>query len=241
MSNTFFNYHDYEIRWTPDKIEWLIDGQVGRTQQRKDTWNETAQHWAYPQTPARVQLSLWPGGLETNPKGTVDWAGGVIDWESEDIKEVGYYWVTVESVTIECYNGDDIGSNKGKSYTYSDIRGTNDTVIDGDAKHTIASLQATGLDMEKGKKKEAKGADDKKASVPGGVAPGQDHSGDDKSAAGSDSDGPANAPASGSGSGTCASGSFCQGLDKDKTTGDGNKAGASMLAIIVAGVALYWL
>lgn len=267
-TDSFNNFHDYEIRWTPDKIEWLIDGELGRTQERKDTWNETAQHWDFPQTPARVQLSLWPGGLETNPKGTVDWAGGVIDWDHKDIKEVGYFWATIESVSIECFNGDDIGSNKKNSYIYNDMRGTNDTVEDTDNEHILASLQATGLDMEKGKKdddedKDKDNNDDNKdddedegpATVPGGISPGQDHSGDDQSAdngnSGGDGGSGGDEPPPPPGDSSCDRGSFCQGLDESNgnsdggnggnNTGDGTKSRASVLAIIVAGFALYWL
>lgn len=270
MTDTFANFHDYEIRWTPDKVEWLIDGKVGRTQERKDTWNKTSQNWEFPQTPARVQLSLWPGGLETNPKGTIDWAGGVIDWNHRDIKDVGYFYVTVESVSIECYNGDGIGSNKKTSYTYSDVRGTNDTVVDGDEKHILASLQATGLDMDKGKpsnddddddKDKDEDEDDKKddeddappPSVPGGIIPGPDHSNeedDTSSDAGEESGGGENteAPPPPSGGSSCERGQFCQGLDESNSestdggnTGDSTKSRASGLAMVIAGFALYWL
>lgn len=263
MSNTFSEFHDYEIRWTPDKIEWLIDGELGRSHERKETWNETSQNWEFPQTPARVQLSLWPGGLESNPKGTVDWAGGVIDWEHRDIKDVGYFYATVESVKIECFDGNGIGSNKKTSYIYDDIRGTNDTVVDSDEKHILASLQATGLDMEKGKpnndnKDDDKPSDDDKEddapSVPGGVSPGQDHSEDDSSSDNSGSDnsggGDNSETAPPPSDSTCQRGQFCQGLDSSNSgstdsgngnTGDGTKSRASVLAMVVAGFALYWL
>lgn len=258
VTDSFRNFHDYEIRWTPDKIEWVIDGKVGRVQERKDTWNSSAQLWEYPQTPARVQLSLWPGGLESNPKGTVDWAGGIIDWEHEDIKNLGYFYVEVESVSIECYQGKDgLGTNSGKSYWYDDKRGTNDTVVDGDKDTIIGSLQATGLDMDKGKKDEDDKDDDKDdedeeddpKTVPGGStgSPGNDHSNQDEAAGG--------------GNGVGGDGSepteeydwrnFDQGLPDSSTDnsggggGDGGSAGtkssASALAMVVAGCALYWL
>lgn len=272
LSDTFNNFHDYELRWTPDKIEWLIDGEVGRVQERKDTWNKTSQNWEFPQTPARVQLSLWPGGLESNPKGTIDWAGGVIDWDHRDIKDNGYFYATVESVKIECFNGDGIGSNDGKSYTYSDVRGTNDTVVDGDEDHILASLQATGMDMDKGKpsdddKDEDEDDDnnndndnddededdkDDPPSVPGGVSPGQTPHEEDEPSSGGGGDNTGTddteAPPPSSGGSGCERGQFCQGLEESNSeaadgdnTGDGNKSRASVLAMIVAGFALYWL
>lgn len=51
-----------------------------------------------------MQLSLWPGGSEDYAQGTIDWAGGEIDWNSSDYREAGYYWFTVQSVSIQCAN-----------------------------------------------------------------------------------------------------------------------------------------
>ncbi|CRK38022.1 hypothetical protein BN1723_015278 [Verticillium longisporum] len=128
LSDTFNNWHEYEIQWTPDKITWLVNGQVGRVKERKDTWNETTQGWDFPQTPARVQLSIWPGGLESNAKGTIDWAGGVIDWEHEDIKKVGYFYAAVSDVEIKCWDAKSApGTNNGKSYIYDNWLGRNNT------------------------------------------------------------------------------------------------------------------
>ncbi|KAK8035129.1 glycosyl hydrolase family 16 [Apiospora rasikravindrae] len=136
--NTFENWHDYEIRWTPDDITWLVDGKVGRVQKKSDTWNKT------------VQLSLWPGGADTNAPGTVAWAGGAIDWDSEDIKSYGYDFATVESVKIECYKTKSApGTNSGKSYTITDYKGLNTSVDNGDKPTVLKSLLGTGLDMDK--------------------------------------------------------------------------------------------
>ncbi|EGY19473.1 hypothetical protein VD0002_g3191 [Verticillium dahliae] len=149
LSDTFNNWHEYEIQWTPDKITWLVNGQVGRVKERKDTWNETTQGWDFPQTPARVQLSIWPGGLESNAKGTIDWAGGVIDWEHEDIKKVGYFYAAVSDVEIKCWDAKSApGTNNGKSYIYDNWLGRNNTVIDGDADTKLKSFTSSGRDTE---------------------------------------------------------------------------------------------
>lgn len=197
-TDTFDNWHTYEVHWTPDKIEWLIDGEVGRTKNKADTWNETSQNFQFPQTPARVQLSLWPGGLASNLQGTIDWAGGEIDWDSSDIQNYGYYFATFSEVDIECYNASTPpGTNLKTSYYYNDISCTNNTVVDSDKPHIIGSLSATGLDMNKGKKatkssssnkSSASSADDsaestEAASIPGGSngSSGDDHSEDNSS------------------------------------------------------------
>jgi len=79
-----------------------------------------------------VQISIWPGGLASNAPGTIAWAGGEIDWNDPDIQKAGYFYATFESVTVDCYNATSgLGSNSGTSYTYSNIAGTNNTVVDG--------------------------------------------------------------------------------------------------------------
>lgn len=151
LSDTFENYHTYEIDWTPDQITWSIDGKVGRTKKRSDTWNATTGQYDYPQTPARLQLSLWPGGLASNPPGTIAWAGGVIDWNSADIQQHGYYYVSINQISVECYAplpGTKItGSN---SYVYADDKFLNSSIqITGDP-HVLASFQATGTNLTAG-------------------------------------------------------------------------------------------
>ncbi|KOS20964.1 putative glycosidase [Escovopsis weberi] len=152
LSDTLNNFHEYEIRWTPDQIQWLIDGKVGRTLRREDTWNATANRFQFPQTPARVQLSIWPGGAASNQQGTIDWAGGPIDWDSEDIQKIGYYFTTFKEVSVECYKASSgPGTNSGKGYTYDGASGLNNTIVDGNKDTVLASFEATGLDPEAGK------------------------------------------------------------------------------------------
>ncbi|EMR72607.1 putative glycoside hydrolase family 16 protein [Eutypa lata UCREL1] len=168
LSDTFAEYHDYEINWTPDEIQWLVDGEVGRTVKKSDTWNKTANQWDYPQTPSRVQISIWPGGADTNAEGTISWAGGEIDWDSDDIKRDGYYYAAVSQVDIECWKTDSApGTNSGTSYTYSDAKGTNDTVIDGDSSTILKSLLGTGLDMDKDYPKESSSSSGSSEVIPG--------------------------------------------------------------------------
>jgi beta-glucanase (GH16 family) len=191
LSDSFKNWHDYEMRWTPDKIDWVVDGKTERTVERKYTFNATSNQYEFPQTPARVQLSLWPGGLASNAKGTIDWAGGEIDWNAADIQDPGFFYASVDSVEVECYSASSgAGTNKNKSYSYDNLAGTNDTVVDGDKDTVLGSLMASGLDPDVGKKKEkeSKSKDSSTktdseekpkntaAQIPGGGSVGQDHS-----------------------------------------------------------------
>ncbi|KAI1435099.1 glycoside hydrolase family 16 protein [Xylaria sp. CBS 124048] len=148
LENTNTEWHEYKINWTPDKIEWYVDGNLGRTQLKSDTWNATANQWNFPQSPARVQLSVWPGGASSNAEGTIAWAGGPIDWHSPAIQQDGYYYASIGEIDIQCFNAPSgPGTNSGKSYTYDSWLGTNDTVVDGDKDTVLTSLLGSGLNM----------------------------------------------------------------------------------------------
>jgi len=233
-SDSFDNFHEYEIRWTPEEITWLVDGKVGRTKKKSETWNATSNQWAFPQTPSRVQISLWPGGLASNAKGTIDWAGGVIDWNSDDIKKYGYYFATFGEIKVECYNSPNApGTNKKTSYYYNNIAATNDTVVDSDKRTILKSFSATGLNMDLDDGT-GEGPNATANSVPGGSAPpGQVPGGSNSGQGGG----------AGSGGGTvngCATDGFTQNCNSPGGgSGSGGvrvaerTVGASALAVIV--------
>ncbi|SPO03099.1 related to cell wall protein UTR2 [Cephalotrichum gorgonifer] len=231
-SDSYDNWHEYEINWTPDKIEWAVDGKVGRTKKRSDTWNETFNQWDFPQTPSRVQLSIWPGGLATNAKGTIDWAGGEIDWNSDDIKKNQYYFATFGEITVECWDADSgPGSNNGKSYIYTDFLATNNTVEVTDKKTTLKSLEGSGIDQDN----EGTGKGNA-ATLPGG----------DVSGSGSSGSGNHDQSGSGGSTGGCGANSFSQscsnsgnsdGSGDDKGGAPGARGSAS-LGVVIAVAAL---
>ncbi|TVY13433.1 putative glycosidase crf2 [Lachnellula arida] len=233
LSDTFNNYHTYEIDWTPDQITWKVDSQIGRTLKRADTWNATSNQWMYPQTPARVQLSLWPGGLASNGQGTIDWAGGLVDWSSADIKNNGYYYATFQSVTVDCFNATSApGTNDETSYTYNSLAGTNDTVVDGKNSTIIKSLIGTGTDPDAGA---ASGSSSSAASataetVPGrsGGNTGSDDHGDGSSSSQSASTATTSTDASASTSTGSSNGQFSQGGGSSSSSSS-SKSGAEKL------------
>lgn len=149
--NTFDEWHTYEINWTPDFITWAVDGDVKRKLEKSTTWNETSQRYEFPQTPSRMQFSLWPAGQASNAEGTKEWAGGEIDWDSQDIKDAGYYYAKIGEINVECYDppaGSDIRGNK--SYIFTDDKGVNSSVRVTNNDTVLASLGATGLDPDLG-------------------------------------------------------------------------------------------
>lgn len=234
LADTFNNYHTYEIDWTPDTITWKIDGQVGRTQKRSDTWNATSNQWMFPQTPSRVQLSLWPAGLASNGQGTVDWAGGLVDWNSADIKSNGYYYASFESVTISCYNATSSpGTNTGVSYKYNGYTGTNDTVVDGTDATVLSSFLATGTNMTLGAVVSSGTSSGSQPSttaetIPGltGGDPGVDSHASSSVAAGGSSGTSTQAAGSSATSGSSSSSGFSQG-----DSGSTSKSGAEKLGV----------
>lgn len=234
QSDTYSNYHTYEVDWTPDTVTWSIDGQVGRVLKKSNTWNETCNCYNYPQTPARVQLSLWPGGLSTNAAGTIDWAGGEIDWDSQDIKDNGYYYVTFKEVKIECYNPpsgakkEDSGS---KSYTYNSAVGLESNVVMTDKDTILKSFLGTGTNMSIDAPKSSStnpsgpsGTSSEIATIPGLTGAGTGANGlrgDDNTSSGGDSTSNSSAP-----------GSFVQGATTNAAVQRG--LSGSMLAVVVA-------
>lgn len=161
--DTFLNYHTYEIDWTPDKIEWIVDGESKRTLLRADTWNETSKTYMYPQTPSRIQMSLWPGGDKSNAPGTIEWAGGAIDWDAEDIKKYGYYYASLKNITIETYDKyipKNITTKDGTgkpedfhAFLYNSTKGGEGSVYLTQKKTWLGSLDASGFDPQNNKNK----------------------------------------------------------------------------------------
>jgi hypothetical protein len=150
VGNTVEKVHEYCVDWKPDTLKWLIDGKEMRSVERKDTWNSTAGRFDFPQTPSRIMLSLWPAGLPSNEKGTIDWAGGEIDWNSPYMQN-GYYYAMVKSVSVECYDPPSGAKGSGsKSYVYTDRAATNNTVELSNKQVILGSLYATGEDPQEG-------------------------------------------------------------------------------------------
>jgi beta-glucanase (GH16 family) len=142
--DTVSKEHEYCIDWSEDALSWTVDGNKGRTIKRTDTWNATAGRFDYPQTPSRVMLSLWPAGLPSNGEGTIEWAGGEIDWNSKYMTN-GMYAALVTKVSVDCYDAPSgIKSTGSKSYKYTSKMPTNNTVEITNDHVILGSLMDTG-------------------------------------------------------------------------------------------------
>ncbi|GFZ47536.1 glycosylase, partial [Saitozyma sp. JCM 24511] len=101
-SATSSNFHTYTIDWQPETLTWLIDGSVVRTLYKNQTLSSNGTLYQYPTTPSQIQISIWPAGLNTSAQGTINWAGGLIDWQDSDYLSNGFFWNTLQSVTVTC-------------------------------------------------------------------------------------------------------------------------------------------
>ncbi|KAJ1932311.1 putative glycosidase CRH2, partial [Linderina macrospora] len=100
LPDTTANYHTYQIVWTPDQIQWAVNGNTFRTVKRADTWNSATNTYSFPDSESYVSFSIWDGGSAA--KGTSDWAGGAIQWGQAP------FVMGVKSLTIDCFfNGNE--------------------------------------------------------------------------------------------------------------------------------------
>jgi beta-glucanase (GH16 family) len=83
----------------------------------------------YPQTPSRIQLSIWPAGIPGEPQGTVDWSGGMIDWSNSDYQSAGHFYAIVQEVDVKCATVDAV-QNDTTSYTYGANATTDEPAIE---------------------------------------------------------------------------------------------------------------
>lgn len=108
-------FHTYTIDWTPEALNWIIDGTVVRTL----TYADAKGGSTYPQTPMQIKLGTWVAGKKDAPEGTVEWAGGYTNFA--DAPFLGYY----KSVVITDYSN---GVDGAKSYSYGDRSGTYESI-----------------------------------------------------------------------------------------------------------------
>ena len=220
-----------------------MDGSVARTLKKSDTFNKTDNQFHYPQSPARVELSLWPAGLSKNGEGTVAWSGGLIDWNSQDVKQNGYYYAMFQDINVQCYDTPSGANVSGtESYIYTNSAGINNSIAVTNDNTILKSLLGTGTDQEKDYPK-ASGtsataqATSQVATVPGltGAGPGTDGTRGGGSTGNSGTN-------SGSGSGSGGSGSSASSAAGSASTGIGGfsqggqgKSGASKVEDVMRG------
>ena len=111
VPNADSEFHNYTTHWTQEKLEWWIDGELVRTL----PYDEAEGGKRYPQTPSNVRIGIWPAGDSSNAKGTIDWAGGVVDYDA------GPYTMVIEKVHVHDFH-------TGKEYKYTDQSGSFESI-----------------------------------------------------------------------------------------------------------------
>ncbi|KAN0063112.1 putative glycosidase CRH2 [Thecaphora frezii] len=109
-------FHTYTLSWSPNRLQWSIDGVTVRTVYRKNTLDATTGIYHYPATPARLQVSIWGAGTDAFPQGTRDWAGGYIDWNQAN-QNTKAFSAVVKNIKIECADPQEVA--KGTAYAFS--------------------------------------------------------------------------------------------------------------------------
>jgi len=102
LTDTYANWHDYTIDWQPDSLTFLIDGNVTRTILAADAIDNVTGVSEFPNTPSRIQLSIWPAGISSESQGVVEWSGGMINWSDPDYVSAGHFYALYQSVSVEC-------------------------------------------------------------------------------------------------------------------------------------------
>lgn len=113
IADTENTWHTYSIDWTPESIQWLVDG----TSYRNLTYASNPNQ--FPQTPMMVKFGTWCGGC-SDQQGTRDWAGGAPDWSAAPFK--AYY----KSIVIQDNSN---GVANAVSYEYGDQTGDYKSII----------------------------------------------------------------------------------------------------------------
>uniref|UniRef100_A0A1D1Z6F4 Putative glycosidase crf2 n=1 Tax=Anthurium amnicola TaxID=1678845 RepID=A0A1D1Z6F4_9ARAE len=139
--NIYNDFHEYGIDWSQDQLSWLIDGRIVRTVKKSDTYNKTTGNYDYPQTPSRIQLSIWDAG--DGPEGTKNWAGGATNWNAPDIQSPGYFYAQVQTVTVECYGVQGAGNIKVDPSWGTVDNSVNSYVYDANGNVTITKSDVT--------------------------------------------------------------------------------------------------
>ncbi|BFZ64922.1 transglycosylase [Saitoella coloradoensis] len=118
VGNSVSEYHTFEIDWTPERIEWIVDGTVYRTLTSAScTVDDTVE---FPQTPSQIKIGNWAGGDPDNAEGTIEWAGGETDYTDAP------FTMYVKDITVVDYSS-------ARTFSYSGTSGMAESIlIDGE-------------------------------------------------------------------------------------------------------------
>ncbi|KAF9957636.1 hypothetical protein BGZ65_001946 [Modicella reniformis] len=86
----------YKIEWTPEKIQWYVDGTVIRTLTAKNLLQQRG--YDLPSEPMLLKFTIWDAGYNNE---TEAWSGGKTNYGPKDKKE---YTTMIEWIDIACHD-----------------------------------------------------------------------------------------------------------------------------------------
>lgn len=121
-SSVVSEFHTYTIEMTEDEVTWSLDGTVVRT-----LLPDNGQ--GFPQSPMYIMAGVWAGGDSSNAAGTIEWAGGAVDYSQAPFD------MYIKSLIVSDYS-------TGKEYEYSDTSGDWSSIVAVDGKVNGRKTQA---------------------------------------------------------------------------------------------------
>lgn len=132
VDNTM-EFHTYGIEWTDAQIVWTVDGNNVRVLRADEVPTEQ-----YPQTPMQLKFGNWAGGDPSNPPGTIQWAGGPVNYAD------GPFTMIVKSLSVTDYSTGTAYEYSGSSGVWTSIKSIGGSIEsnEGAASETVASAPA---------------------------------------------------------------------------------------------------
>lgn len=113
VDNADTEFHNYTTYWDQERLQWWIDGKMVREVLYDDEGTVGGEN--YPQTPCRVKFSLWPAGRKGAKQGTIDWAGGLVNWDNAP------FTMVLQKLRVKDFHS-------GKEYSYGDHSGSFESI-----------------------------------------------------------------------------------------------------------------
>ncbi|KAK0640550.1 concanavalin A-like lectin/glucanase domain-containing protein, partial [Cercophora newfieldiana] len=118
IKNSTAEFHTYSVNWTPERLDWLVDGVVTRTLLAETV--KTSSCGGFPQAPMKVDVGSWVAGKKDASPGTIEWAGGLADFSNGPLKTY------IKSINV---TDDAKGVKNAVQYRYTDMSGRAESIV----------------------------------------------------------------------------------------------------------------
>lgn len=116
VSDVTGSFHTYSFDWTPERMQWLVDGKAVRTVTVADAKGK------FPTSPCYLRVGVYGAGNPNADKGVREWAGDV------DMSKAPFD-LYIKSVKVIDYAGGSTAATKDvKEYSYGDNSGKAESI-----------------------------------------------------------------------------------------------------------------